>query len=373
MSTTFSLIPRTDTGEINSSPRVVGFPYLHLQEGYYHTITLAVSDPDGDEIRCRWAVGAECSRVCNSIPGAVLDSDSCTISYQANFGTGLKVVAIMIEDFVPCSSKPLSSVAHQFIVNVTSISSVCSSPPRFVNPTLPQGTCINIPPGTYFTTQLIASSGCSSVTITSITIIAPIGTTKGELYKIQGTSNYYTNIAWIPTDDQQNDTHFLCFVAVSSQNVASEQSCIKLAAGYHPPAPIPESATPNHQLVYPYNNTLQIMFDGKIQRPSTSAFIRFYKLGETLVYQIDASSSLEVNFNGPNLTIVPDYVFAEGSTYYVNFDGGVVQSVKGCNLHNSPVLNKNFWIFEVLNLTLSKRNMYCFMISIMGAYNSIKV
>jgi len=275
----------------------------------------------------------------------------------------------MIEDFLPCSSKPLSSVAHQFLVNVASISSVCSSPPRFINPTLPQGTCVNIPPGTNFRTQLIASSGCSNVTISSIKLIAPIGTTKGGLHQMQGTNNYYTNVTWMPTDDQQNDTHFLCFVAVSSEDVTSEQSCIKLvlAAGYHPPVPIPESTTPNHQLVYPSNNTLQIMFDGKIQCPSKSALIRFYKLGEMLVYQIDASSSLEVNFNGPNLTIVPDYVFTEGSTYYVNFDEGVIQSVKGC-MHSDPVLNETFWNFEVLNLTSGKRYLATYNITLRKVY-----
>ena len=352
ISTTFSLATRPDTGEINSSPRVASFPYLYLLEGYYHTIPLVVSDPDNDNVRCRWANSTECLSVCNSIPGAILDPNSCTIRYLADNGIGLKAVAIMIEDFLPSSFVPLSSVAHQFLVYVVdSFQFSCRSQPLLITPL--QGKCINIPPNTAFTDQLIARSGCSNTTITSFQIIAPIGTSKGELQQIGGTNNYYINIAWTPTANQQNDTHFLCFTANSSEGLTSEQSCIRLAAGYRPPAPLLESATPNHQFVYPSNNTLQIMFDRKIQRPSTAAFIRFYKSGE-VVYQIDTSSSLEVNFNRRNLTILPNYIFTEGNTY-VNFDEGVVKSVDGCHLGNNPILSETFWTFEVINLISGKR------------------
>ena len=356
ISTTFSLVPRTDSGKINSSPRVVSFPKLDLLEDYQYIISLAVTDPDNDNVRCRWANGTECSSVCNSISGAVLDRNSCTIRYHANNGTGLKAVAIMIEDFLPFSTVPLSSVAHQFLVEVVNISQLsCPSHPLFV--TTPQETCI--PPGASYTGEVIANSGCSNVSIMAIQIIAPIGTIKGELQRIVGTNNYYTNVTWTPTANQQNDTHLLCYIAVSSEGLTSEQSCIKLAAGYLSLSPLRETATPNHQVVYPSNNTLQIMFDRKIQRPSTSAFIRFYKSGE-VVYQIDTSSSLEVNFDGPNLTIVPNYIFTQGNNYYVTFDGEVVESVEGCRLDNNSISNETFWTFEIINLMPGKRLIaYC--------------
>ena len=39
--------------------------------------TLTVEDPDGDIVRCRWAVGiAECYAVCNAFPNATLDQVS---------------------------------------------------------------------------------------------------------------------------------------------------------------------------------------------------------------------------------------------------------------------------------------------------------
>ena len=354
ISATFSLAPRADTGQINSSPRVaLNFPELDLLEGHHYNITLAVIDPDGDTVRCRWATGLECLRICNSIPGAVLDPNSCTISYHANFGIGLKAVAIMIEDFVPSSVVPLSSVAHQFIVNISQLNDFsCASQPQFV--TALQDTYIS--PGTFYIGELIAYSGCFNVSIAAIKIIAPIGARKGKLQRIVGTNNYYTNITWMPTANQQNDIHFLCYIAVNSENLNSEQSCIKLKVGCNPPSPLCDSATPNHQLVYPSNNTLQIMFDRKIQRPSTSAFIRFYRSGEA-VYQIDTSSSLEVNFDGPNLTIVPNYVFTQGNNYYVNFDRGVAESIEGCHLSNDPILSETFWTFAIINLIPGKKSL----------------
>ena len=127
ISTTFSLVTRADTGKINSSPRVLPIPPLRLQQGCSYTIPLPVSDPDNDTVRCRWAVGRECDGICNKFPGAVLDSSSCTITYTANKGTGIKAVAIMIEDYAPGSlHHPLSSVALQFLILVHSYIQPCS-------------------------------------------------------------------------------------------------------------------------------------------------------------------------------------------------------------------------------------------------------
>ena len=352
ISTTFSLVPRVDNGKINSSPRVANFPKLQLLEGHEYTIPLAVIDPDGDDIQCRWAVGAECSGVCYSIPGAVLDPNSCIITYHANNGTGPKEGAIMIEDFLPSSIIPLSSVSHQFLVEfIDSSGLLCPSLPQFV--IAPQRT-LCIEPNTLYSENFVATSGCANVSIAFIEVIGPVEAGRGALQHIPGTNNYYTNITWMPTANQQNSIHSLCYIAVSSENITSEPFCIKLAVGYHPPTPLTESATPNHQFVYPSINTLHIMFDRKIQRPLEPSIIRFYNSAE-MVYQIDASSSLEVHFNGANLTVVPNYVFTEGNSYYINFDVGVVESIEECYSRNDSIFSKTFWTFEVLDLSPGKR------------------
>ena len=245
---------------------------------------------------------------------------------------------------------------------------MCSSL-QFIEPALLPGICVPIPPGAGFVQQVTATSGCSNITITSIQAFAPDGTSVGELQHVQGTSNYYINVTWIPTFDQQNNTHMFCFVAVNlAVGLSSELFCMELAAGYLPPAPILTSA--NHQLVYPSNTTLNIMFDRNIQRPSTSAFIRFYKLGEE-VYQIDVSLSYEVTFTESSLAIEPDYNFTEGNTYYIHFDRGVVQSndsINGCHLANEQILGKNFWSFEVVYLTLGES---CYLLCMLShVYNT---
>ena len=198
----------------------------------------------------------------------------------------------------------------------------------------------------------MATSNCSNVT--SIQVSAPDGTSVGGLQHVQGTNDYYINVTWMPTADQQNTTELLCFVAVNVAGLSSELFCMELAAGYLPPTP-----SPYHQVVYPSNNTLHVIFDRSIQRPSTSAFIRFYELGEE-VYQIDVSLSSEVMFTESSLTIVPNYSFNEGSTYYINFDRGVVQTVypEGCLLVNEPMLSSTFWTLEVVSFESGERCVY---------------
>ena len=355
ISTTFSLNIRNDTGQINSSPRAITTPVLRLQQGCNHTIPLAVSDPDGDIIRCRWAVGRECASVCNvtAFPGAQLDSDTCTIHYEANRGARYWAAAVMIEDFIPGSLQPLSSVAFQFLVLVVASTDPCSQQPELIDPTPPQGSCVAVPPGTTFTTQLTATSGSSSASITEIQTVSPIGTRRGELEHNTGTSIYYINITWTPAADQQNETHSFCYIAVNSEGLASEQSCIQLLVGYHPPALLPDTATPNQQLVHSSNTTWYIEFDRNIQRPVIPSYIIFYEFTSELeVYRIDASSSPEVNFDqSRGISIVPSYYFMEKSQFYINFNRGVVRGIEGCGPGNAPMIEKTFWTFETLDLT----------------------
>ena len=306
VSTTFSLSIRNDTGQINSSPRVLATPVLRLQKGCNHTIRLAVSDPDGDIIRCRWAVGRECEEICGLFPGADLDEDSCTIRYSANTEK-LLAAAIMIEDFVEGSLRPLSSVALQFLINVTAFNRSCTQQPGFIDPTPPQGSCIAIPPGATFTAQLTATSGSLNTLIAEIQTASPIGTIKGRLQSTPQQGIYYVKITWVPTASQQNQTHQLCYSAITSERLASSQICIGLLVGYYPPAPISGTPTPNQQLVHPLNTTWYIEFNKIIQRPVISSYIIFYNMSsEEEVYRIDVSLSPEVDFEAKNkLTFTP--------------------------------------------------------------------
>ena len=332
ISTTFSLRVRNDTGRINSSPRATSFPIIRLQEGCNHTIALPVNDPDGDTVRCRWAEGIECASICNMFPGAELHSNSCTILYEANMGTGRKPAAIMIEDFIPESLEPLSIAALQFVVVVYSSDELsCYQKPTFVRPMIFHGSCVAIPPGATFATQLIADSGRGSsnapVSIVEIQTASPGGTIVGELTQISDSNSYFVNVSWTPDIEQQNLTQMLCFTAVNSDQLASDQSCIELLPGYYPPAPFQETAMPNQELVHPSNTTWHIRFDADIERPSIVAYITFNLFtSEEEVYSIDVSQSAEVTFVQPNaIFISPNYTFDDQTKFYITFTRGVVQ------------------------------------------------
>ena len=363
VSTTFSLTIRNDTGQINSSPHAATANAVHLQQGCSHTIPLVVSDPDNDIIQCRWAVGTECLDVCNRFPGAQLNSSSCTITYEADnintTGSGYTgmeyyVAALMIEDFIPGSTQPLSSVALQFLVLVNSSTEPCYQRPEFIDPTLPQGTCYGIQAGETFTTQIIATSNHSLFTIVEIQTVSPSGTNKGPLHHIQDTYSYYVNITWTPTSSQLDQVHPFCYTAVNSVGSASEQTCIQILAEYRSPAPYPGPAVPNQQMVYGFNATFHINFDKDILPPvkNGAAIIKFYEfLSDVEVYRIDAASSSEVTFsNATQITVKPNYVFTEKTIYYILFSHGIVQGSEGCRI-SAAVSNTNFWNFEVLDIT----------------------
>ena len=144
--TTFSLARRNDTGEINSTPRAIMSPVLRIQEGCNHTIRIPVTDPDDDIVRCRWAVGGECAGICNGFPGAILVPETCSLLYVADQGQRFRAAALMIEDFQPGSTTPLSSVALQFLILVVDTMRSCSVNPTFVPPTPYDDSCIALWP-----------------------------------------------------------------------------------------------------------------------------------------------------------------------------------------------------------------------------------
>ena len=343
VSTTFKLTPRSDNGQINSSPRAITIPILRLQSGCHHTIPITVSDPDGDVVRCRWAVGNECKSVCNAIPGAVLNSATCTITYHANRGTGYKAVAVMVEDFIPGSSQPLSSVALQFLVLVVSSSQACYRKPKFISPTPSTGSCLSVSPGGTYTAQLRAYSGYSGASINEIQIASSIGVKKGSLTRIASTRNYYVNIQLTPQSGQQKMSHHLCYVAINSDSISSEQTCIYIDTGVSP-QPIPWV---NKLLVRLTEAKFPISFNAEIQRSPSNAFIIFVEQSSDLeVYRIKSSSS-ELSFHKPRqLTIKPNHTFTDAAIYYIKIEKEIVNKKYMCT-GSSAKLDKTSWIFEI--------------------------
>ena len=348
--TSFSTAKRNDTGSIKSTPRAITSPVLRLQANCNHTIRIPVTDPDNDIVRCRWAVGdAECGGICDGFPGADLDPESCSIMYTANQGVGFKAAAIVIEDFLPGSTVPMSSVGLQFLVLVVDAGS-CSVAPEFIPPTLEDDSCVAILPGGTFHTMLVAVSGNENDTITEIQTVSPAGLQKSDLFHDEDSNSFYVNITWTPTTEQENATHLVCYLAINSAGLSSSQVCIELLPGYTAPAPIPGTAAPNMVSVHLSGTTWSVNFNSDIERPSTSAYITFHEFDtDVVVHRIDTSSSSEVVLaNGSMVALTPDYVFEENMKFYINFDRGAVISVGGCRQGNEPVTGRQFWTFETV-------------------------
>ena len=353
ISTTFSTAKRNDTGRINSTPRAITSPVLRLQAGCNHIIRIPVYDPENDVVQCRWAVGTECAGICGGFPGAELDSESCSITYNANQGEGHRAAAIMIEDYLPGSVDPMSSVGLQFLVLIFNSRRPCSVGPEFVPPTLNDGSCVAIPPGETFHIMLIAVSGNSDDTITEIQTVSPTGMEKSGLIHNETSNVFYVNITWTPSTDQESNVHLFCFTATNSAGLSTSQVCIELLPGHAAPAPIPETATPNNGSVHPSDTTWRINFDRDVERPSITSYITFHELDtDVVVYRIDASSSSEVVFeNGNGIALTPDYDFEEMREFYINLDRGVAVGLDGCGPGNEPVTGKDFWVFRTLDVT----------------------
>ena len=353
LTTSFSTSIRNDTGRINSTPRTITSPVLRLQAGCNHIIRIPFHDPENDTVRCRWAVGSECGGICNGFPGAELDSEKCSIDYNATQGPGFRAAAIMIEDFIPGSMEPMSSVGLQFLVLVLNSEIPCSAAPEFISPTPNDGICVAIPLGETYHTMLIAVSSTSGERITEIQTVSPAGMVKSDLFYDEDSNSFYVNITWTPSSHQENDSHLFCYTATNSAGLSTNQVCIELLSGYTAPAPLQETATPNMKSVPPFGTTWRVQFNKNVVLPSTAAFITFHELDtDVVVYRIDSSFSSDVAIkNGTVLVLTPTYIFEEVKEYYINFERGVVVSLEGCRPGNEPVTGKDFWVFTTLDVT----------------------
>lgn len=334
LGTSFTIATRSDTGQINSSPRAITSPVLRIQQGCFNVIALPVSDPDGDIVRCRWDRR-------DWFPGAELDSNTCTITYSG-YRTGNLVASLVLEDFAPGSSTPFSSVELQFLIYVVPFSGSCGQAPQFIDPTPPQGTCIINSPGVTYTARLMATTGSSSISIHEIQTASPRGLSKGPIRRVSGTNNYYVDITWTPDSSQYGQTYQFCYAAVNSRRISSTQICIQIMSGFVPPIP-------DRSVLQPSRVTWRIDFDKNIQRPTMGASIIFFDFSTNVeVYRVNAASATsEVIFDQQqSILIRPNYAFVSGRRYYFNFQEGVVVSPLGCRPGNLPIANgRTYWIF----------------------------
>jgi len=333
----------------NASPVSKMSPVINMLHGCQYSVRLPAVDPDGDTIRCRWASSSlgECSHVCMSIPGAHLDEDRCTVSYNATSAVGVYAVAIQIDDFASATDvQPMSSVPVQFLVNVSRASVACDARPVFVRPTEDDGACIAVPPNTTYTGVLAARSSGADAHIVDVTTQSPSGMTKSHLMNGLGDGERHVNVTWTPTEAQAG-TNLFCFVAVENTTATSDQSCVYFAVGIDPPRLTLDSMSPTG-LIARDHSTWRVEFDQATVRPSMSAYIRFRDQRGNEVFSVDAATDPSVTFTSTSsssvLTFETRHLFDDDSTYYVTVDDGVAVGRQSCGPRSAGVERSDFWV-----------------------------
>ncbi|XP_055995241.1 protein jagged-2-like [Ostrea edulis] len=229
------LAKRSDLNQPNTSPVTAGKPLYIEPYGRQVILTIPMIDSDGDTVRCRWATGNECVSVCNTLPYATLNSETCTITFHSNHTlNGMYAVALTIEDF-PNSNiiiggqlytpdDHMSSVPLQFLINTVYVNTSVNTPPVFVNSTPPVGSVLAVKT---LQTVEIHFYAYSNQTISRIDLTSPAGMTYTSLQNDSCPDVYYIVTSWTPSE-KQTGSHILCAAAVDNNGLTSNYHCIAL-------------------------------------------------------------------------------------------------------------------------------------------------
>ena len=93
---------RTDNGMFNNAPIATIMSPINIEINKRTAITVSVSDPDGDIVRCRWArtsIGLdECGSVCppGALPAGTVIHPNCTIEITGTISGSRFAVALMV-------------------------------------------------------------------------------------------------------------------------------------------------------------------------------------------------------------------------------------------------------------------------------------
>ncbi|XP_063425719.1 mucin-2-like isoform X1 [Mytilus trossulus] len=246
LQTTIDLRIRDDINSTNSSPITASKPLYTLQFSCYHELKLPMYDPDGDLVKCRWAVGRECDSVCHAMPSASLDEDTCTLKFNTSAGSnytnnGWYAVALTFEDFPTKTihvgneqfneTTPMSTVPLQFLIHLVGKNSPCNWKPEFVSPTPSAGTKISISAGKSFTQKIYAANLANKKeTVTKLSLTRPAGmVVKGPTNVPNRAGVVSWELSWTPTVNDQGN-HIVCGMAEDSTGHTSDTRCITLIA-----------------------------------------------------------------------------------------------------------------------------------------------
>ncbi|XP_071812538.1 uncharacterized protein [Apostichopus japonicus] len=324
------LRPRPDNGRINSSPTTSNMPIVRIQLNCPTIFVIPVTDPDGDTVRCRYAVDTndECGSICGNL--SILNEDTCILTWTPT-EIGLFGAAFQIEDFInPSSTTPLSSIPLQFLFEVFLGDGSCAEAPTFDPVVLPGESCIAVPTGSTFTTRIEAVVSNPTRSIVAINTVSPLGVTTSSVQQVPGSDlAYFIDVTFTSTDALQMQQIF-CFVAEDNGGLTSEQRCIFLVTATQPPVPV--------SLTVDSNNVLTIEVDTQVTTPGSQKLISIMSAttGQE-VFSVDTSIDATVSADG-NAILVQLPAALPSDTFRANLRRGVFESNDFCGVENEPVI-----------------------------------
>ncbi|XP_027895026.1 flocculation protein FLO11-like [Xiphophorus couchianus] len=235
---------RSDINKPNSSPQTTIIPLLRVPSNCQRNINLLVSDPDGDDIRCRYALFPECN-ICTP-PSVLSVSSSCSLSFSPTNSSaeGPYAVQMVVEDFtgqnitltngnnsqeVKPQNDAISKIPVQFVFRVDPAAPSCTEGeylPRFLPPTPEHGA--QILTNVNQTLEIIVRAEATQAETTELLFSGPIGLAKSS----SGSGNF--SLTWTPSARDAGLKQTLCFVVQANSSGSVYQSdfrCVFVTTG----------------------------------------------------------------------------------------------------------------------------------------------
>jgi hypothetical protein len=183
-------------------------------------------------------------------------------------------------------------------------------------------------------------------------VIGPQGVSTTNEILVNGSNpkQYYKNVSWTPTlTNAQLGPYIICATIGDTSCLFSPNYCITLYVGVSAPYLVSNSLV--LEITNGTNLTWKISFNTKVQKPTTSAYIRYFNINDTEVLSIDTSNSSLITYNNQTTYTSLKWTtlnnFADGS-YYIELDGGIGIGTRYCLLKSIEVIDKSFFTFSVI-------------------------
>lgn len=149
--------------------------------------------------------------MCQTTPGATLNTDDCSITFNSTDTTigDYYAVTLMVEDFSNANSTTsFSSVPVQFLIYIVGTTACAVKP--IINSSLSQCSIVQV--GVQFNFTLIIRQGCSSTTVKDVLTMPPLYMYKGPIIAESTNTSWTVSETWIPTSLQLGSQVF-CAIA----------------------------------------------------------------------------------------------------------------------------------------------------------------